>query len=206
MRDSKGFDLWAEEYDDCVRKTEESGKYPFAGYKKILNNIFNIILETPNLKILDIGFGTAPISSVLYEKGYEIWGQDFSKKMLEVAQNKMPEAHLFLKDFSEGLDSKIKENKFDFIIATYCLHHILDNSQRVEFIKDMLKLLAKSGKLLIGDVMFQNMIEREECKKDAKEEWDDMENYIIIDQIKEIFPNIKFEKYSYCAGLLSIEN
>ncbi|MBP5469918.1 MAG: class I SAM-dependent methyltransferase, partial [Candidatus Riflebacteria bacterium] len=131
MRDSKGFDLWAEEYDLYVKKTENTGKYPFAGYTNILDSIFKTIHGIPNAKILDLGFGTAPISSKLYKEGYEIWGQDFSKSMLDHAKAKMPDAHLFLKDFSEGLDEKIKENKFDYIIATYCLHHLLNNKKRV---------------------------------------------------------------------------
>lgn len=202
MRDSNGFDLWAEDYDNNVKTIEETGKYPFAGYKDTLNKIYNIIMETPKAKILDIGFGTAPISSKLYKDGYEIWGQDFSQKMLEIAQNKMPESKLFLKDFSEGIEPKIKSNKFDYIIATYCLHHLLDNTYRINFVKELENLLNPSGKILIGDVMFQNTIDRDYCKNDVGEAWDEEENYIIVDEIKETFPNAEFNKLSYCAGLL----
>ncbi len=204
MRDSKGFDLWAEEYDEYVKKVENSGRYPFAGYRDILNLILNKIQNKPRAKVLDIGFGTAPISSVLYSQGYEIWGQDFSKSMLENAQSKMPDAHLFLKDFSEGLDSEIQKNNYDFIIATYCLHHLLDNDQRISFIKDLVSLLNDSGIIMIGDVMFQNSSEREECRLKDKDIWDEEENYFIVDEIKKVFPNIKFVKYSYCSGLLSL--
>ncbi len=204
MRDSKGFDLWANDYDNNVKKIEESGKYPFDGYKKILNKIYTVIKTTPKAKILDIGFGTAPISSKLYEEDYEIWGQDYSQKMLEIAQNKMPKAHLFLKDFSLGLEDIIKENQFDYIIATYCLHHILDNKQRVDFIRELIGILKPKGKIMIGDVMFQNIKEREFCKKDVGDTWDEKENYFIVDEIKPIFPDIKFEKFSYCAGILEL--
>lgn len=206
MRDSKGFDLWAKDYDKNVKIIEDSGKYPFDGYKKILNTIYNTVLSMPKAKVLDIGFGTAPISSVLYKENYEIWGQDFSQKMLEIAQNKMPNAKLFLKDFSEGLEEKIKENRFDFIIATYCMHHLLDNKKRIDFMKELLGLLNENGKLLIGDVMFQNIEEQEYCKKDVGEVWDEKENYYIVDEIKLAFPKIKFEKTSYCAGILELSN
>lgn len=206
MRDSKGFDLWAKDYDKNVKIIEDSGKYPFDGYKKILNTIYNTVLSMPKAKVLDIGFGTAPISSVLYKENYEIWGQDFSQKMLEIAQNKMPNAKLFLKDFSEGLEEKIKENRFDFIIATYCMHHLLDNKKRIDFMKELLGLLNENGKLLIGDVMFQNIEEQEYCKKDVGEVWDEKENYYIVDEIKLAFPKIKFEKISYCAGILELSN
>jgi putative AdoMet-dependent methyltransferase len=206
MRDSNGFDLWAKDYDRNVKIIEDSGKYPFDGYKNILNSIYNSILSKPRAKVLDIGFGTAPISSILYKEGYEIWGQDFSQKMLEIAQSKMPDSRLFLKDFSDGLDDKIKDNKFDFIIATYCMHHLLDNDYRIAFMKELLGLLNKDGKLLIGDVMFQNLDEQEFCKKDVGDIWDDKENYYIVDDIKKAFPEVKFEKMSYCAGILELSS
>ena len=205
MRDSNGFDLWADDYDNNVIKIEQSGKYPFAGYRQVLNSIINNILSTPKAKILDLGFGTAPISSELYKQGYEIWGQDFSQKMLEIAQKKMPNARLFLKDFSEGLESNIASNKFDYIIATYSLHHILNNDFRNTFIKNLIAHLNESGKILIGDVMFKDYKERDFCRNDAAEEWDDKENYIIVDELKLVFPSIKFEKFSYCAGFVEIK-
>ena len=204
MRDSKGFDLWSEEYDLYVKKTENSGKYPFAGYTNILDSIFKIIHGTPNAKILDLGFGTAPISSKLYKEGYEIWGQDFSKSMLDHAKAKMSDAHLFLKDFSEGLDENIKGNKFDYIIATYCLHHLLNNKKRIIFLQELLNILNPNGKLLIGDVMFETLDDREACSLKDIDIWDKEENYFIVEEIKKDFPDIKFEKFSYCSGLLTI--
>ena len=41
MLDSKGFDLWADGYDKSVNLSEESNEYPFAGYKEVLNSIYN---------------------------------------------------------------------------------------------------------------------------------------------------------------------
>ena len=36
MLNSKGFDLWADDYDKSVGVSEEENRYPFAGYKRIL--------------------------------------------------------------------------------------------------------------------------------------------------------------------------
>lgn len=47
-------------------------EYPFAGYKKILNTIYNEVMQ------FDIGFGTGILTSKLYEKGHHIDGIDFS--------------------------------------------------------------------------------------------------------------------------------
>ncbi len=45
MLNKQGFDLWANEYDQTVRVSEESNLYPFAGYKEILNTIFNEVMQ-----------------------------------------------------------------------------------------------------------------------------------------------------------------
>jgi hypothetical protein len=37
LLNSKGFDLWANDYDKSVNLSEENNAYPFAGYKSVLN-------------------------------------------------------------------------------------------------------------------------------------------------------------------------
>lgn len=44
MLDNKGFDLWADGYDKSVNISDNDSTYPFAGYKEILNIIYNEIL------------------------------------------------------------------------------------------------------------------------------------------------------------------
>lgn len=45
MLNNKGFDLWADDYDKSVGLSDDDGTYPFAGYKNILNEIYNRILN-----------------------------------------------------------------------------------------------------------------------------------------------------------------
>ena len=54
MRDNTGFDLWAENYDKSVGVSDDNGTYPFAGYKQILNEIYNRVLTANGQTILDI--------------------------------------------------------------------------------------------------------------------------------------------------------
>ena len=44
MLSSQGFDLWADGYDQSVGLTDEEGGYPFAGYKELLNRIYQRVL------------------------------------------------------------------------------------------------------------------------------------------------------------------
>ena len=154
MLSSKEFDLWADEYDKAVGLSEEGNEYPFAGYKEVLGIIYKTIMEKESPVVLDIGFGTATLISKLYENGCTIYGQDFSKKMIEIALEKMPNAHLYKGDFTKGLVEPLNQNSYDFIVLTYSIHHLTD-FQKVRFLRDLLKHLNDGGKILIGDVIFQ---------------------------------------------------
>ncbi len=204
MLGSEGFDLWADGYDKSVGLSDEEKTYPFAGYKDILNKIYNRILGSGAKSVLDIGFGTGTLSSRLYEKGIDIYGQDFSEKMIEASQKKMPGAKLFCGDFSKGLAKELKNQKYDMIVATYSLHHLTDE-QKVDFIKSLVPLLNDCGTIYIGDIAFNTRAELEECKKLAGEEWDDEEIYFVFDEMKKVFSKMEFERISFCSGLLSLK-
>lgn len=204
MLNSKGFDLWADDYDKSVSLSDEDGTYPFAGYKNVLNEIYNRVLSLPGKNVLDIGFGTGTLTAKLYEQGCRIFGQDFSAEMIRLAQEKMPEAKLYQGDFSLGLAEELKQNQYDAIIATYSLHHLTD-SQKVCFLKELLPLLNEGGCLCIGDVAFQTRAELEQCKAQVGSGWDDDEIYFVFDEIRQSFPEMKFQQVSHCAGLLYCE-
>lgn len=205
MLDSNGFNLWANDYDKEVGISDEDNIYPFAGYKKLLNKIYNEVLNTSAKNVLDIGFGTGTLIKKLYENGYNIYGQDFSDKMVEVAKNKMPNATLYNGDFSKGLVNDLKENKYDVIIATYSLHHLTD-THKVKFINnELIPLLNDNGIIYIGDIAFETRNELEECKNKYKEHWDNDEIYWVYNEIKVNIINSNFEKISECAGIIKIK-
>ena len=204
MLDNKGFNLWADGYNQSVRLSDEDGTYPFAGYKQILNEIYNSVLISKGSSVLDIGFGTATLTAKLYEYGLRIYGQDFSEKMIDMAKEKMPEAKLFLGDFSRGLVEELKQYKYDAIIATYSLHHLTDE-QKINLIKMILPLLNEGGRIYIGDVAFETRAEMEYHRNLIGDEWDDDEIYFVVDELIKTFPQIKFERFSFCSGLLSLE-
>lgn len=37
------------------------------------------------------------------------------------------------------------------------------------------------------------------------EEWDDDESYFAVDELTKFIPQVKYEKFSSCAGVLSIK-
>lgn len=203
MLNEKGFDLWADGYDKAVGLSDVSDTYPFAGYKKVLNAIYQAVLEREAPAVLDIGFGTGTLMSKLYEKGCRIWGQDFSGKMLALAQPKMPEAQLFQGDFAQGLHPALRARQYDFIISTYALHHLTD-AQKPLFIGELLTRLNPGGQLLIGDVAFCTREGLERCREQTGPGWDEDESYFVYEELLPQFPNLQFQPCSHCAGVLRL--
>lgn len=203
MLGNKGFDLWADDYDKSVGLSDDENSYPFAGYKEVLNSIYNEVLASDSKRVLDIGFGTGTLTKRLYDRGLEIYGQDFSGEMIRIAQEKMPKAKFFAGDFTKYLVDFLKDNKYDAVIATYSLHHLTDE-EKISFIKSLLTLLNPGGKILIGDLAFESRKDLEACKEKSKDYWDEEEFYFVYEDLKKYFEGLTFEKYSFCAGVLTI--
>jgi len=207
MLSNQGFDMWADDYDKSVNAADEDDMYPFAGYKELMNNIYNTIMKMPPCKILDIGIGTGTLSTKLYESGNEITGIDFSDKMLEITKNKMPKAKLIQFDFTKGLPHEINGEKFDFIVSTYALHHLTDD-EKIVFIKSLLNHVTEAGSIIIGDVSFLNKDEMTKCQELSGDEWDDEEFYFVFSEIKNELESVcdpVYHQISHCAGIMEIK-
>lgn len=204
MLDNKGFDLWADGYDRSVDISDEDNTYPFAGYKKVLAYIYDSIRKGQGKRVLDIGFGTGILAGKLYENGYDITGIDFSGRMIQIAQEKMPSARLIQHDFSFGLPKDLADSKYDAIICTYAIHH-LDDAGKVKFLKELRTHLNIAGKIIIGDVAFATRAELDACRNSCGDEWDDEEFYIVAEEVAKEIEGVQFEKISHCAGILKLE-
>ena len=203
MLNGKEFDLWADGYDKAVGISDEESTYPFAGYKKVLGFIFKTIMETANAVVLDIGFGTGTLTTKLYEQGCSIYGQDFSARMIALASEKMPYAHLYQGDFSKGLVEPLRDRRYDYIVATYSLHHLTDTQKRV-FLSELRDHLKENGKIIIGDVAFETRKALEQCKLKAGDTWDNDEIYFVAEELRKDLPGLSFTQISDCAGVLML--
>lgn len=203
MLDTKGFDLWADGYDKAVGLSDEENTYPFAGYRDVLGGIFRIVMDKPGASVLDLGFGTGTLTAKLYEHGCAVYGQDFSPRMIELASAKMPAAQLYPGDLTDGLAEPLRARTYDFIVATYSLHHLTD-AQKVPFLRMLADRLAPGGMILIGDVAFETRAALERCREAAGEEWDEEEFYFVADELREDFPDLTYTQVSDCAGILTL--
>lgn len=204
MLNSKGFDLWADGYDRAVGLSDEENTYPFAGYKNVLGAIYAAVLGRGCRRVLDIGFGTGVLTARLYAAGSTVTGIDFSRRMIEIAREKMPEAVLFEHDFSTGLPAELRNAEFDAVVCTYAIHHLTDE-QKVDFIRELQAHLSPDGAIYIGDIAFTDREALSACRLACGDEWDEDEIYIAADELQKIFPTAQFEKFSHCAGVMTIE-
>lgn len=206
MLDQKGFDLWVDGYDSSVNLSDEEDTYPFAGYRKVLNRIYNEVHRSDSGSILDIGFGTGTLTNKLYQDGYKIYGIDFSEKMLAIAQDKMPDALLVQGDFSNGLPQVLSDNRYDYIISTYALHHLTPEG-KLKLIGQLFQCLNERGKILLGDIAFRTCEELESCRQECGEEWDSDEFYIVFEELKKHFPEdiLTFEQISDCSAVIAFQ-
>ena len=181
------FDLWANGYDKTVGISDEENTYPFAGYKKVLGFIFQTIMRDKNAVVLDIGFGTGTLTTKLYERGCSIYGQDFSSRMIALASEKMPNAHLYQGDLSKGLVEPLRNFRYDYSVATYSLHHLTD-AQKRDFLLDLRNYLKENGKIIIGDVAFETRTDLELCTWRAGKTWDNDKNYFVVGELSTDLP------------------
>lgn len=206
MLDHKGFDLWADGDDKTVGLSEESNTYPFAGYKNVLGTIYSGVRAANARRVLDIGCGTAVLTSRLYAGGLDVTAADFSDRMLEIAREKMPKAHLVCADISQGFPAVLAEEKFDAILSTYALHHLTDE-QKAPFLLECLKHLNPGGAMWIGDVMRATRKELDALAESCGESWDADECYFAAeDWINRKDMDASFAPQSVCAGVLTLKN
>ena len=203
MLSKESFDLWADGYDQAVGLSDDDNTYPFAGYREVLGRIFQTVMEKKNAAVLDLGFGTGTLTARLYENGCSVYGQDFSPRMIELASAKMPGAQLYLGDLTEGPAAPLRERTYDFIIATYSLHHLTDE-QKLTLLRTLRGMLKEDGRILIGDVAFETREALERCRREAGDEWDDEEIYIVADELRKLFPELSFTQVSFCAGIMTL--
>lgn len=207
MLSKQGFNLWADGYDQSVQLSEERNEYPFAGYKAILNAIYQEIRMNPGSSVLDIGIGTGVLPAKLAEHGHAITGIDFSESMLVHAKQRIPNGQFLQWDIDKGVPSFIPGAPFDAIVSTYTLHHLTDHA-KLQLLKQLVNFLKPDGVLLIGDISFPSRQHLEECREKNLHHWDEDEYYFVYDEIKNAFSNefsVEYTQVSHCGSCYKIQ-
>jgi len=203
------FDRLAVTYDLDVIESDKENLFPFAGYVRTLDFIAaEIALRTlpDRAKMLDLGIGTGLLETKLKPESIDLTGIDVSSNMLEIAALRHPGARLFCADFRAGIPVAAAEEKWDVIVATYAMHHLTLN-EFIDYIDYLTSRLAPYGKIYVGDILFLDYRERENCRLQNMDSWDETEHYHAYDDIVAKISGrlaLSFAKLSFCAGVLII--
>ena len=194
------FDDWAASYDQSV--SENSG-FPFDGYARLLQTIVTLTAAQPGDSVLDLGIGTGNLAILFSELGCEVWGLDFSAKMLALAKVKIPGATLGQVDLRDDWPPAF-QRRFDYIVSGYTFHHF-PLEEKVELIKNLIQEhLNPGGQLLIGDIAFQDANEEDLVRNALGSEWE-QEYYWLADVALTAFETVRipvrFHRISNCGGI-----
>lgn len=202
-KDRWDFDNWAKSYDISVKRDKGSLKI-YRKYEEVLDKVYKAAIAKidKSSRILDIGVGTGNLSKKFLESGYtNIIGLDQSREMLNVAKNKLPELKLRLGEF---LKIPFDNNSFDMVVSTYAFHH-LNDEEKVEAVKEILRVLKENGKIVIGDLMFKSEEDKEEIYKNLSREQIEMiedEYFSDIEFLKKEFSKYNKKVYDYKVDTL----
>ena len=101
-------------------------------------------------KVLDLGCGSG--RNFIDSKDLEIYGVDFSSKLLDIAKG------MDYVELKKGTTDKIlcKDEFFDFVVFVRVLHCVEGEEKRRETLKEIYRVLKKGGEAVISTIGPQN--------------------------------------------------
>jgi len=113
-----------------------------------VQNYFQIGLSSlpGRSKILDIGCGEGDFIKYAADRGYQVWGTDFSEEMIALAKKNAPQAKFFAGTFEEFLRQHPQE-KFNGAVIFEVLEHLSDPLSTLREVK---KILKPGGRVIVS--------------------------------------------------------
>ena len=123
---------------------------------------------------------------------------------LEIAKQKFPALPFAQHDLRAPLPNDFPQ-RYDMISSTYVFHHFLIE-EKIELVQRYLNdHLNPGGKLIIGDLVFQDRKKKESTKHQYPDDWDDEYYWILSDdlpKIKSAGLQVEVRPISVCAAVL----
>ena len=208
----KLFDAWAADYDSGVISEE---RFPFAGYEAVLGRVVRRAAPQPApsepprsqpiLCVLDLGTGTGNLAARFAALSAEVWGLDFSSKMLIKAKENVPNATFLQADL---LGDWPTLPQFDRIVSSYVLHEF-DLSAKLSILTRCAQHLKRGGKIVVADIAFPTTDILKAARTRWCDVWDDAEHYWVADEALVACEAAgfwgRFEQVSSCGGVFTFE-
>ena len=154
--------------------------------------------------VLDVGCASGLKSRYLTQKLFVVTGIDFSGKMIEFAQQRMPTGQFFVKDINEPLDFK---SKFDGIFAQAVLLHISKKNVK-KVIQNLIEFLNPNGYFYIAVKKLRNGAKEEQVvtENDYGYEYERFFSFYTSEELKKHLNDLKLNiVYSDITSIGSTE-
>lgn len=199
------FDTWAAGYDQDVLN---ENVFPFIGYRQLMAKLVSEGNPLIGKKVLDLGCGTGNLASFMIHEGADVWSTDFSPEMIKIARTKFPNLPFEVQDLRDPLPAFYPQ-RYDLITSAYVFHHFL-LPEKISLIKRYLNQhLNPGGKLLIGDLMFEDQSARYQTSQAYPDTWDDEYYWIMEDDLpilEESGLKVQVFPISVCAAVVVFDN
>ena len=163
------FDEWAERYD---RSVDGTTGFPFEGYELVLETVAERAAAEPGMSVLDLGIGTGNLAARFVALGCDVWGLDFSLKMLAEVHRKLPQVELLKADIRGDWPIDV-DRHFDRVVSGYVLHEF-DLHSKVRLLTKLARShLAPGGRIVVGDISFASVGTRDEAESRLRGTWDE---------------------------------
>jgi len=108
-------------------------------------------------KILDLGCGNGRWFPVFKEKKVDYTGVDFSERLIQIAKMQFPEGKFLVAD---ALNLPFSDNSFDKVYSIAVLHHIPSEKLRIQFLREIKRVLRPTGRLILTVWKFHQLKEK----------------------------------------------
>ncbi|MFN2304010.1 MAG: class I SAM-dependent DNA methyltransferase [Anaerolineales bacterium] len=199
------FDHWSEYYNQSVL---DNMQFPFQGYDKVLATIVEQAEIKSSHVVLDVGIGTGNLTRLLPLPSEQIWGVDFSVRMLDKARESLPGIHLLKIDLLNRDWFEKIIGPFDRILSSYTLHEFKDEIKCSILSNLVEKLSEKDSKVIIGDISFPDEVSFNKAHQFLKGRWDEDEYYWCAETMINLLEQegfiVEYTQVSSCAGIYLI--
>lgn len=204
------FDDWADSLDQDI--LDSAGQFPFVGYAQVLDEVARAAQARPGSTVLDLGIGTGNLAERFLKLGCTVYGLDFSSRMLEVARAKFPQLHLaqadLMGDWPVVLSQAFERTRFETIVSGYTFHHF----ELADKVGLLLRLrddhLTPGGRLVIGDISFENAAAREAARVHWGDLWEEEEYWIADETLtacQDAGLQVTYTQISSCGGVFAVQ-
>lgn len=202
MKDKKILEKTRQDYNLISEHFSQTRNKPWEDFKFLFEDI------PAQAEVLDLGCGNGRFSEFLEEADYI--GIDKSEKLIKKARKKYPEADFKVGD---GLDLPFKDNEFNFVISIAVVHHMPSKETRLQFFKEVKRVLKKDGEARITTwnywggskkIYFKNLFQKITGKigfRDVFVPWHDEDGNVITKRYYHFFTKKELKSLIEKAGL-----